>query len=177
MTEQTQTTEAWREIPNTDYSVSSEGQVASRKFGKWRILRLSLGSFGYPLVHLCIGGEERTRRVHHLVAGVFIGPQPTPAHQINHKNGLRWDSRAVNLEWVTQSENMRHRFDVLEHPGPHGERNGKTKLTEVEVREILTRHAAGEKRKSIAADYGVGETNVDHIIHGRTWAWISEARQ
>ncbi len=38
---------------------------------------------------------------------------PNHKEQANHKNGIRDDDRLENLEWCTQSENMKHSFQVL----------------------------------------------------------------
>lgn len=165
--------EEWREIPGTLYSVSSDGRVASRKFGKCRVLKGVPNSDGYPCVHLCGGsGERRTVSVHKLVAEAFLGPRPTPKHQANHIDGVRTNPRADNLEWVTNSGNQRHRFDVLGLGNAHGEAHGNSKVTEVEVREIRKRYAAGEPRRVIAAAYRIGQSTVSMITTRKSWAWL-----
>ncbi len=165
--------EVWKEIPGTDYSVSDQGRVASRKFGKWRVMPLSPNRKGYLQVALFSSGMQNTRPVHQLVAEAFLGPRPTPKHQVNHKDGIKSNNRDCNLEWVTQSENQRHRFDVLKHHALHGEACGPSKRTEAEVREILRRRAAGETCKAIAADYGMDKSSVSDIARGKTWGWLA----
>ena len=163
--------EEWREIPNTDYSVSSEGRVASRKKGGWRVMKSRLRN-GYPSMYICFSGGRQDIHVHRLVAEAFLGPPPTPKHQVNHKNGVKGDNRAENLEWVTSKENIRHRFDVLGQKAAHGAALPQCKLTETEVREIRALVVAGESQSVIAARYGVEQTNVSHIARGKTWNWL-----
>ena len=43
--------------------------------------------------------------VHRLVAKAFI-PNPDNKQHVDHINGNKHDNRAVNLRWVTRSENM-----------------------------------------------------------------------
>lgn len=165
--------EIWKPIPGTDYAVSNTGKVASMKWG-WRVLKGTRNSKGY--LHVGLHGKsegERTVNVHVLVAEAFLGPRPTPKHQINHKNGVKDDPSAANLEWVTDSENKHHSYDVLGNKAVRGEKVGSAKITEVEVREILRRCAAGELQRVVAADYGIAPSNVSLIVTGKRWAWLT----
>ncbi len=165
--------ETWKDIPGTDYSVSSEGRVASRKFGKWRVLCQSQARGGYLMVHLCADGMSRPRKVHQLVAEAFLGPKPTSKHVTNHKNGVRSDNRAENFEWMTRSENNHHRYDVLKHAAAMGEACGTSKLTETKAQEIQARAAMGEAHAKIAVDCGVSRQTVWRVVRGKSWAYLN----
>ena len=157
--------EEWVEIPETDYSVSSEGRVASWKYGKLKILKTPTNSAGYPVFRIHKDGERKQYTVHRWVAILFLGLPPTSKHEVNHTNGVKADNRDANLEWVTPSENQHHRYDVL------GKR-ARAKLSEAQVREIRARCASGETQSKVAADYGVHQTSVCAIVKRGGWAWV-----
>lgn len=83
------------------YSVSEEGVVRSERNGK--ILRPATDKCGYHYYVLCVNGERHTIKAHRLVAMAFI-PNPKNKPTVNHKNGIRTDNRAINLEWMTNKE-------------------------------------------------------------------------
>lgn len=62
---------------------------------------------GYMRVSLKIKEPHRTCLVHRLVAKAFI-PNPNNLPEVNHKNQVRNDNRAENLEWCTSMYNMHY---------------------------------------------------------------------
>lgn len=50
------------------------------------------------------------RLMHQVVAHAFLGPCPEGL-QVNHRNLIKADNRAANLEYVTHKENMAHRAE------------------------------------------------------------------
>lgn len=48
--------------------------------------------------------------IHRLVSKTFLGTSDLPC--VNHKDGVKTNNCAVNLEYVTQSENMQHAHDT-----------------------------------------------------------------
>lgn len=94
------------------YEVSRTGHVVSLCSGNPAVLRPVMHRQGYKRVRLYDGrGGYRWHMVHRLVAAAFVGGDKSL--QVNHKNGVKGDNRAENLEWVTQKENWRHAADVL----------------------------------------------------------------
>ena len=165
--------EQWREIPGYDYSVSDQGRVSSRKYGKWLVMKPARDSQGYLCISLCDGsGKKRTTKVHQLVVAAFLGPKPTPGHEINHIDGVKTNPRVDNLEWVTKSENTRHSYDVLGNKAARGDALPHTKVTETDVREIRRRCAAGESQRRVAMGYGITQSAVSLIVSGKNWAWL-----
>jgi len=63
---------------------------------------------GYCYVTLCCNGKKKNMYVQRLVAEHFIENNDSKKIQVNHKNKIRDNNRVENLEWVTQSENMKH---------------------------------------------------------------------
>lgn len=90
-----------------DYFITQQGSVESSRTGK--ILKGRLDKNGYLLVNLYKDRQSYTRKVHRLVAEAFI-PNPDNKTQVNHKDGNKSNNHVINLEWSTQSENMRHAY-------------------------------------------------------------------
>lgn len=88
------------------YTVREDGEVRSR-FG--RIIKPQASSAGYLRVELFTAGSGRKHLVHRLVAKAFVA-NPDGKPHVNHVDGNKANNNAVNLEWVTQSENQIHAY-------------------------------------------------------------------
>lgn len=118
--------EVWKDVVGYEglYQVSDEGRVRSLShtttvvrngikidvFHPGKIIRPQARQHGYLAV--CLYGKGGNKRgfkqlsVHRMVAEAFLGC--SGGLEVNHKNEVKTDNRAENLEWVTRSENMRH---------------------------------------------------------------------
>jgi hypothetical protein len=105
--------EIWKDLIYSGYQVSNMGNFRSfvkNKDGKQLTCRL----FSKNYLRVKIAGKWMN--CHRLVAQMFI-PNIYDKPQVNHINGDKGDNRVQNLEWVTQSENLKHayRLGLLPH--------------------------------------------------------------
>jgi hypothetical protein len=82
---------------------------------KYRSRKSVLSGNGYHMMFLSDGNSKECVYVHRLLALTFLGDPVGSKNHVNHKNGVKTDNRLENLEWVTRSENMQHRYDVLKN--------------------------------------------------------------
>ena len=99
----------WRTITEaSNYEVSTNGQVRNRTTQK--ILKGRLSKNGYLQVSIKIDATQKfcNRYIHRLVALHFI-QNPNNKREVNHIDGNKENNTLSNLEWVTSSENQKHR--------------------------------------------------------------------
>ncbi len=122
----------WKEIPDFGgrFQVSSDGLVRSlpdiaengRIYGG-KVLKSNICVKGYEQIALHWNGAVRYTSAHRLVAEAFIlNSEGKP--EVNHINGIKLDNRVENLEWVTSSENQKHRYRVLKKTNKQKGRTG-----------------------------------------------------
>lgn len=97
---------------NEHYAVNKLGEVKNLETDKK--LKPSFNKAGYLVVSLYDKQTHmrRTVRVHRLVAEAFI-VNPEGKEDVNHIDGNKANNAVENLEWVTRSENILHRYRVL----------------------------------------------------------------
>jgi len=127
---------------------------------------------GYKIVQLKKEPKRLTIAVHRLVGLAFIqNPENKP--YINHKNGVKHDNRAINLEWCTPSENNHHFSETIVSNRKRGEKHPKAKLTEEKVIEIRRLYKnEGHTTRSLAKMFEVGYVRIYDIIAYRTWKHV-----
>lgn len=81
------------------------GNVKSIRRNK--ILKPAIVYNGYERVCLTKNKKAKCFRVNRLVAETFI-PNPNNYPQVNHKNEIKTDNRADNLEWCSSSYNINY---------------------------------------------------------------------
>lgn len=102
--------ENWKVIEGTGnhYEVSDLGNV--RCDGS--IVPLKVEPTGYVSVKIKLVFGTRNFWLHRVVAAYFCS-NPENKEQVNHIDGDKQNNKASNLEWCTNTENQRHRIDVL----------------------------------------------------------------
>lgn len=98
--------EKWKTIPLLDFGniyASSLGRIKPRT-GNPTYGHLSGGYMFVTLKDKI--GKPHAKSVHRLVAAAFYGNNKDLI--VNHKNGKKTDNRSENLEYLTQSDNVKH---------------------------------------------------------------------
>ncbi len=181
--------EIWKDIPNYEksYQASNLGRIKSLERRviyssnplishnlKTRILK-DFPSREYRSVKLFTGfRNNKTLLVHRLVAKTFI-PNIHSLSHINHINGIKWDNRIENLEWVTHNYNVRHAYETgLKNPKNYkGIGNKTSKLKDNEILSMRKEYSEGNTSYSkLSKKYSISPSNVYSIIKRQTWGHI-----
>ena len=110
---------------NNSYAVSESGTVL--RLRGLKIVQPSFHNLGYLQI-------SHAGLVHRMVATCWL-EKPEGAEHVHHKNQIKTDNRAVNLEWVSPKTHMGER---------HAGMSGHYDRTE-SVREKLRRYRLGRK--------------------------------
>jgi hypothetical protein len=123
--------EQWKEVKWFEwfYEVSNLWRVRSvdrvaykngiHKFWlKWRVLKWWKDGSWYVFYYLCDWSSKTCKKWHTLVLENFVWNKEQ-WYECNHKNWIKTDNKLENLEWVTKSEQHKHRHHILWHKAPN----------------------------------------------------------
>jgi len=143
---------------NNNYLVTKDGQIYSKNYKKYLIPHLR--SDGY----MCVSINDKSCKVHRLVATTFL---PAPSEDkifVNHKNLNRSDNSIDNLEWVTPSENTKHQVDST--PDRYLNQQKKVACLDKDTEEVI---AIYNSLAEAAKDKNIKYTgNISNVCRGNT---------
>lgn len=151
------------------YLVTNKGRIWSTHIDKFlKVNRVGAKSKTYyQAVVLYKNGKRCQRKIHHLVLETFVGFRPR-GMQCRHLNGDPSDNRLENLKWGTHSENQQDSVRHGTHVNNNGERNGMSKLSNAEVREVISLcKARVYTQNEIAKLYSVARWTINTINTGK----------
>lgn len=147
----------------SQYFVTPEGDVYWQYQSRFKLMTPRLNTKGYPYIQ--IGGHKKL--VHRLVANAYLD-KPDGCNVVNHLDENRTNNAVSNLEWTTQSGNMKHYYRNKRYK-LHGYLNCNAKLNPEQVHTIKARLAVGESAVRIARDFLVGHTTIYNIKLGKSY--------
>lgn len=115
--------EIWKDVVGYEglYQVSNLGRVRSTdkydrlgRFHTGKILAIKDNGAGYLTLPLNRDGKHKMMLVHRMVAKAFVD-NPNGYPQVNHIDGDKTNNVFTNLEWCTQSHNVKHAVNLGLH--------------------------------------------------------------
>lgn len=171
--------EVWKTIKGFEnYQVSSYGNVRSidrlvphRTSGelmlKGKLIKPYKTNSGYISVKLYKNSKQKSFLVHRLIALYFIENIKKKSY-VNHLDGIKTNNKIENLEWVTNSENHIHAYEL--GLKLRGEKCNMSKLTEEQV--IQIRLLNGMTHLEISNIYNVSRRCIGKILNRETWKHV-----
>jgi hypothetical protein len=187
--------ENWKKIQGFEnYSVSDMGRVRNDKTS--RMMKTPLSGHGYNQLNLVGSNGKKLWKVHRLVALCFIeNPQNKP--YVNHLDGNKQNNNVKNLEWSTESENIKHALEnglidqnyliqrakrigfkkgrILNDEQKEnisknvaGFKNPRCKITPENLNQIIEMNLSGFTQTYIAEKIGVHHSRISKILSGKT---------
>lgn len=160
------------------YYVSNDGKVGSTRKGggapthhaPFHIIKpyTSKPYFGMTFM---IEGKRVPVQIHVLVASAWVGTPEKLEMQVNHKDGNKKNNNFLNLEWTTRVGNGQHASRM--GLAASGERNGISKLTEQEVRDIRVMAASGYTQIRLARLFGVSFQTISRVVRRDLWKQVA----
>lgn len=153
--------EQWKKIIEADnYEISNFGNVRNKTTKQ--VLKGRITKGGYLQVSIKLNETQKfsNRYIHRLVAQHWIKNNENKK-EVNHKDGNKENNNVENLEWVTPSENQRHRHSL-----------GNSKTSQRKVGKFTKDGELIKEYDSIinaAKAEGCHRVSIDNVVQGRRY--------
>lgn len=146
------------------YEISESGIIRNKS--TLRIRKNHLHHSGYYNICYRTKNSVKYYIVSRLVAMAFI-PNPDNKREVNHKNGIKTDDRACNLEWATPKENCQHRSKILDRNG----RRPVARISDIEIRTYRSIAEAALDNKVSAGNITKYCKGYGRLLNGYKWQY------
>ena len=150
--------ELWKNIEeSTNYEVSNYGNIRNTKSGQ--ILNPGESGNGYKQVALKMKASNKFEKkyVHRLVAFYWL-ENPENKREVNHINLDKTDNRVENLEWITSSENQKHKYQNRDY------RTSNRKVAQMDLNNNII--AVFDSVAAAAQAMGATRQGIDKVCKG-----------
>lgn len=160
-----------KQYKDTDYYITECGKVYNKKYERYvKIVEKEhkRSTHKRAYVGLSIDKKQKWFTLARLVAELYI-PNSNNYSQVNHIDGNPLNNHKDNLEWCTQSQNIKHAINTgLKKM--KGENNHSAKLTKELVNLIREEYSKNSiSLRALAVKYNVSYTTIRYAINGKTW--------
>ncbi len=141
--------------------------LASRKRGQCIEWTKAKDKDGYPLAS---PRQHTMMRLHRAICEWMYGRMESKAVAMHRCD----NPSCLNPAHLTPGTNRDNQGDMTaKYRGRNGEKNGRAKLTESDVREIVRRRREGESAYNLADVFGVDFLAVQRIMRGEIWSHLN----
>lgn len=162
--------EIWKDVKGYEglYQISNLGNLISIKHNYIKPI-ITYKNQRYLRNNLWKNGKCKTFSIHRLVAEAFL-PNPNNLPVVNHKDGNKLNNNVKNLEWCTQSHNVKESY-----------RLGLQKISTPPMKENYTPWNKGKKmsRDYISKNYSTKKVNQYTLNNDfiKCWESITKAEK
>lgn len=168
--------EIWKDHPDFIglYKASNLGRIRSfYKYGGAAhgsfngIIKPKINKRGYYSFKPSKDKIQKDWAVHRFIAQTFLS-NPDELYTVNHKNGIKTDNRVENLEWASQTDQIRHAVDLGLRKS--GENHRWASISKDLAQNIINEYKPHIfSQNYLAKKYGLSRGLVCAILTGKSW--------